>query len=222
MRYGALILAGGYSRRFRSDKRLASVEGEPMLAATLGRVRLALADHPGSLLQVVVRARDPLVEHLLVQRGVFPVHAPPWPVGVGASIAKGSEALLQADPHLDVIAVVPADMPYLRPEILSALLLQSERRSITVPVCLGEVGEVVTVGAELFPDLLSLSVRHGLKKLLRNRAERVRYQLVDDTTLIRSIDSPADFQAAIQPDPADKNFGIPRRDLRGAVATRGE
>lgn len=222
MRYGVLVLAGGYSRRFHSDKRLASVDGEPMLVATLKRVQLALADFPRAALQVVIRARDPLVSHLLSQRGLSSIHAPPWPVGVGASIAAGAQALLNRVPTLDVIAVVPADMPQLRAESLAGLLQHSRREAITVPVCLGEPGEIIVVGADFFPEMLCLPVRHGLKKLLRDRADRVRHQVVDDTALIRSINSPADFQAAIRPGPADKNFGIPRRDLRGAVATRGE
>ncbi|GAA5525958.1 hypothetical protein Maes01_02536 [Microbulbifer aestuariivivens] len=222
MRLGVLIPAAGYSRRFMGDKRLASVGGEPMLAATLARVQRALAAFPASVMRVVIRARDPLVEHLLAQRGVARVHAPPWPVGIGASIAAGSEALLRADPGLDVIVVVPADLPYMRPDSLSALLRQSRRGAITVPAYLGEPGEVVAVGAEFFADLRSLSVRHGVKKLLRSHGAGVRYQPVEDSTLIRSIDSPADLQAATEPDPAGRNCEVPRRDRHAALAVREE
>ncbi|WP_237068424.1 nucleotidyltransferase family protein [Microbulbifer guangxiensis] len=222
MNYGLLLLAGGFSRRFRSDKRLASINGKPMLLATLDVVQDALEEFPGTTLKVVIRARDPLVEHLLAQRGVAVVHAPGWPIGIGASIAAGAAALLEGEPALDVIAVVPADLPQLRPETLRELLQQCWRDRLTVPACLGEPGELVAIGADFFSLLPTLSVRHGLKKLLRRHAGAVRYQTVSDTSIIRSINSPADFQAAIQLGPADRSPAIHHTEPHDSVAAHGE
>lgn len=221
MRFGVVVLAGGFSRRFRGDKRLATIDGKPMLLATLERVQQALADFSGSTLRVVIRARDPLIEHLLNQRGVIATHAPAWPVGIGASITAGATALLNSEPDLDVIAVLPADLPQLCSETLVRLLQESQRDRLTVPVCLGEPGELIAIGADFFPLLSSLPVRRGLKKLLRDHAERVYHPLVSDTAIIRSINSPADFQAAIQPDPIDRSLGIHRIDRCDTAGVRG-
>ena len=214
MQVAVLVLAAGFSRRFGSDKRLAAVAGEPMLLATVRNVSLALQEFPGGRLQVILRARDPLMAALLARdahiAGAHLAHASVWPVGMGVSIAEGMSALLGDGCDPDAVAVCLGDTPYIAPRTIAQLLRAGRPDSICVPVCYGQRGHPVVFGRDFFPDLLALRGPRGAAKLLRNFASAVREVAVDDPAITLDIDRPADFHAAVHRGPADKTRGTPR------------
>lgn len=212
MRFAAIILAAGYSRRFGSDKRLACINGQPMLLATLRNVRAAIAGVSNADLQVVIRAQDPVVAPMLVGiisgSGESPgclVQAPTWPVGIGASIATGVEALLSRGCRPDSVAICLGDMPLVQPNTLRRLLYASRPRSICVPVYRRERGHPLVFGRHFFPELMQLRGNRGVEKLLRTHAKAVREFAVDDPGVTLDFDRPADFRAAVRPDQAGRN-----------------
>lgn len=208
MQVAALVLAAGSSRRFGSDKRLAAVDGEPMLLVTVRNILQALAGFPGSRLQVVLRARDPLMAALLARDQVAArarrAHAAAWPVGMGASIAEGMTALLQDGFDPEVVAICLGDTPFIESRSVAQLLQAGRADAICVPVCHGQRGHPVVFGRDFFPELLALRGPRGATKLLRTCADAVCEIAVDDPGITLDIDRPADFHAAVHRDPADR------------------
>lgn len=224
MKHAAILLAAGFSRRFGSDKRLACVDGEPLLLASLSKVRTAMRDVSHGDLQVVVRARDPLVGPMLsaIDRGFGEVlvQAPTWPVGMGVSIATGLEALLRRGCEPDSVAICLADMPFWEAETLQHLFFSSRPDSICVPLFEGQRGHPVVFGREFFPELLKLRSSRGAGKVLRANPEAVREYPVEDAGVIRDIDRPEDLRHTEAP--GAKNGTFSARGEEVPLASRTE
>ncbi len=208
MQFSAILLAAGQSRRFGSDKRLAAIDGAPMLLATLRNLQFAVDRMSSVDLQVVIRARDPVVAPMLADivddypQSVLP--APTWPQGLGVSIAAGMRALLERGCRPDSVAVCVADMPFVQPDTLRRLMYACRPHTICVPVCDGERGRPLVFGKKYFPELLQLRGSRGAEKLLRLHAGAVREYPVDDIGVTLDIDRPADFHAAMCADPVGR------------------
>lgn len=105
----ALILAGGQSRRFGSDKAAAEVDGEAMIR----RVYRAAAPHAGSVLVVVDRADR---RYDLPGLGRFVEDAAP-DAGPLAGLVAGFRAA-----ETSWVLALACDLPFLTPEALRPLL----------------------------------------------------------------------------------------------------
>ncbi|WP_237063791.1 nucleotidyltransferase family protein [Microbulbifer zhoushanensis] len=201
MEYAAILLAAGYSHRFGSDKRLADIDGEPMLLATLAGIRAALDTlgpgpaEPGRL-QVVVRSRDGLVGRLLAGQGGELVRAPAWPVGIGASISAAAAKLASLDEPPRALAICPADMPFVRPESLCELLRHCAADKICAPVFAGQRGKPVVFGRCFLGQLAQLRARKDWERVIRANPAALCDVPVDDIGVTLDVDCPADFHRA--------------------------
>jgi molybdopterin-guanine dinucleotide biosynthesis protein A len=110
-----IVLAGGRSSRFGSDKLAADFEGQPLLAATIGAVlgvvngvvvagpALPPGFTTGEVRVVLVEDLEPLAGPL-------------------AALANALDSLGDADPGDDLAIVVGGDMPRLVPGVLRSML----------------------------------------------------------------------------------------------------
>jgi molybdenum cofactor guanylyltransferase len=184
-----LVLAGGASRRMGRDKRLASVDGEPMLLRTLAR----LGDGPVVL---TIDAGDPPAVPLPVNVRVVADTRP----GEGPLAALGSGLLAVSGP---IALVVAADMPWIEPAVLHLLAQHLTDEPAANVACLAD---------EAGPRPLPLAVRRQpvLARLspLLDRGERRLRSLLDRALVLplslwrpldpalgslRDIDTPADL-----------------------------
>lgn len=192
---GAVLLAGGASRRFGAgNKLLAAIEGTPMLARV---ARAILAGSVGSLVVVTGAAHDDYAA-ALAGLPVRLVANPRWEEGIGASIAAGVEALPQ-----DVAGafIVPGDLPHLSADVylrLGAAFAEAEGDAVVVPVtAAGAQRNPVLWPRRHFPQLAALSGARGGKSLLDTlRAERVDVAFGDES-LFQDIDTPEDLSRLI-------------------------
>ena len=187
-----LVLAGGGSRRMGHDKRVALVDGVPMLLRTLER----LAPSP---MLVIVDPRHPPSIALPAHIRVVPDSRP------GEGPLAALEAGLRAVTH-DVVLVVGADMPRLEPAVLELLV---DRLAQDPPVA------VACLAAEARPRPLPLALRRApvlarLPALLDAGERRLRVLLdgaravppsewlpLDPTRgTLHDVDTPADLAAA--------------------------
>ncbi|SHG11492.1 molybdenum cofactor cytidylyltransferase [Microbulbifer donghaiensis] len=204
MQYSAILLAAGFSRRFGSDKRLANVNGDPMLLASVRNLQSAIAGMSSVDLQIVVRAQDSIVTSMLAN--IVKKHpdsllqAPAWPVGLGVSIAAGVNALLARGCRPDAVAICLADMPFVKPDTLRRLMYGVRPNSICVPLYEGRRGHPIVFGKKFFPELTKLRGRRGTEKILRAHSDSIRELVVDDPGVILDFDRPEDFFLTAQPD----------------------
>ncbi|MGB1341168.1 MAG: nucleotidyltransferase family protein [Pseudomonadales bacterium] len=188
---GALILAGGQSHRFGSDKRQAKLpNGEMIVAAT---VQQAL-NHFDSVC-VVLRANDPALSEMLTKMypGLHITHAPKAHLGMGHSLAHGVE---QIKDWLGV-AICLADMPFHHPETLIALNREFEastaRSPIIVPMHSGQAGHPVIFHRNHFDALRNLDGDQGARRVINDNPEHVIRIEIDDPGVVQDIDRPEDL-----------------------------
>jgi molybdenum cofactor cytidylyltransferase len=182
----AVVPAAGRSSRFGSMKLLADVGGEPLINRTLG----SLVDSGVAPIVVAVSATGvldavPLIGHATVRtvvnrdpsRGMFSS------IQCGLSVAKA-----------DVIVVLPADMPFVRPATV-ALVVRTclETGRVVVPVFDGSRGHPIGIPGGLRDGLLMMPPDRSLKDALAALGEELRFVDVDDRGVIRDVDVPGDL-----------------------------
>ena len=208
MEYSIVVLAAGYSHRFGSDKRLANVHGEPMLLQTVQNALRAASAVPETRVQVVLRARDPLVAPLLANLPVEVVHAPVWPVGISASLVAAVERFSRLGANPRAVLVCLGDMPFVEPGTLQAMLESAAEDRISVPVCAGTRGYPIAIGRRYFSALARLR-RASVEKVLRLYCDCVQDIPVADPAINCDINRPEDFHEAMRQDLFGKIFAAP-------------
>jgi molybdenum cofactor guanylyltransferase len=206
----AIVLAGGASSRFGTDKLLAPLDGRPLLQHAVGAV--------ASLVDVVVvvvapDASDPLLPEgpavrLIVARDAA-AHRGPL-----AGLASGLGALAAlvgpgsgAAPGTHRVLLVGGDMPTLVPSVLRALddALAADERLAAVTL---EADPPATLPMALRPSLVASAVGELLaedRRALRGLLDRVPSAVIPasawrtldpDGRTLRDVDAPGDMPTA--------------------------
>lgn len=156
-RFGAVILAAGFSSRMGDFKPLMDLGGMSVLErcvrlfrdAGIGRV-LAVTGH---------RASE--VEAEAGRLGVPVVHNGEYEKGMYSSVRASATAM---SGH-DAFFLLPVDIPLIRPATITALLDEYDGR-VAFPVFEGERGHPPLIPSALIPVILEHDGRGGLKALL--------------------------------------------------------
>lgn len=164
----AIVLAGGASRRFGSQKLLADFDGEPVIRHS---VRRLLAADPDEVL-VVAGCEGQRVRAALDGLAVRVVMNDGWSEGLSSSLRVGIAAL-GATTSGALIAL--GDQPGVRSEDTRALLAAhaSSDREITVPMYRGERGHPVLFDRSVFPELLGIRGDRGAREVIARDPGRV-------------------------------------------------
>jgi molybdenum cofactor cytidylyltransferase len=186
----AIVPAAGRAERFGSAKLVADLGGEPLIARTIralvagGVDRIVVVVAPGSALLDLREPREvfgsPAVELVVnpdPDRGMF------------SSIQAG---LASAGAH-DVL-VLPADMPFVRPATVAAVLAAAARGdAVILPTCRGSHGHPIGLPGSLAPELLLADPRSSLKQALASTRVEHHELPVDDEGVLRDVDVPRDL-----------------------------
>ncbi len=166
---------------------------DPLLDTVLARtVAHALATE----LRVVVVTTPALagsLEQLVAERDVVVLpeldsQGRPSPVGMGHSIAAGVSASGDSEGWL----ILPADMPLLRPETMTAVAAALSSYPVAYAQYRGRQGHPVGFSAELFSELVDLHGDEGARRIMaRYPSQAVD---VDDPGVLRDVDTVADLQ----------------------------
>ena len=184
-----LIPAAGSGSRFlgAGHKLAARIGGDSVLALTL---RQASATGLPVILVISSRLRDeigddlPACEQVVVDTGAHPG----W--GMGDSIAAGVAASSGAIGWL----VLPADMPFIRPDSLLRVAAGLAGHAVAYARHAGQRGHPVAFRASLKAELLALSGDAGARAVVA-RADSVAVDVDDDGVLL-DIDTLDDLAAA--------------------------
>jgi molybdenum cofactor cytidylyltransferase len=186
---GILLLAAGQSRRFGSDKRVASLEGgQTLLCATLAHISATSLP-----VQICLRPDDAALQLELETKGFSCLRCDRAGEGMGATLAQGVAAI----PDWDAVIVMLADMPWVQSATLRALVSKVTHDTIVVPVYQGRRGNPVAFGRMYFPALARCQGDQGARSLLRSHEQQVRDVRVDDPGVLRDIDCPADLERGL-------------------------
>lgn len=191
-RIGALILAGGLSRRFHPrHKLLVELDGVPMVA----RVAKAVLESGLHPVWVVTGHQHEEVQRALTGLELQFVHNPAYAEGISSSLRRGLQAL---PAEVDAVAVCLGDMPQLEAKHLTRLAAAFdpvEGRTICVPTFEGKRGNPVLWSRRYFAEMEAVVGDVGARHLIGEHADQVFEVEMGDAAVLLDIDSPAELEA---------------------------
>ena len=177
----AVILAAGSSQRFGADKRLADLDGQPMILRTLEPYQGLVQS-----IYVVLRPDDPIYN--VLPRAIQVIEAPDAYLGMGHSLAAAAEYLTQVNWML----VGLADMPWINPDTIAQIVtrVSQEENAIVRPIYQERSGHPVAFTANFLTELKSLSGDVGAKEVISRHGERLVDLPTTDEAILRDVDTP--------------------------------
>ncbi|HNN90804.1 MAG TPA: NTP transferase domain-containing protein [Pseudomonadota bacterium] len=198
MTAAAIVLAAGASQRMGQPKALLPFGGQTLLAGVLQRLCsvdiattvVAIAEPHGGLLQRELERLGPA----LVPMRLHWAWNPTPEGGMLSSVQCALAHLLAADSlRLEGALIWPVDIPQVRAETLRLLLAQGRPDGPPVVPTYGERGgHPLWLPRSLFAATLELPPTLGLREL-RRRHRELRLP-VDDSEILRDLDTPQDLQ----------------------------
>ena len=181
----ALLLCGGLSTRFGSNKLLAMLDGEPLVSRS-ARNLLAGA---GNALAVVPVGSEAL-RRALDDAGCEVIESPDCERGMGASLAAAVAASATADGWI----VALGDMPFVKPLTIAAVMDKIEKGAlIAAPVYQGIRGHPVGFARALKAELLALDGDEGARRVVAAHRDSLESIIVTDPGVNADVDVAADL-----------------------------
>lgn len=169
-RIAAVVLAAGRSTRAGDVNKLtALIDGVPMVARTVARIRSSRADP----IIVVTGHEAERVRAALAGANVTFTHNPDFAQGMATSIAAGIKALPDG---LDGALICLGDMPGIEAAEIDRLIAAfdpSGAAAICIPVAGGRRGNPVLFAARFFNELQALAGDAGAKSVIGAHADVV-------------------------------------------------
>ncbi len=193
-RVGAIILAGGLSRRMGAvNKLLLPIDGTPMIRRVVDTYRAAI---DGEI--VVVTGFDaPAIRDALSGIDVRFVHNPDFEQGQPFSVRAG----LSDAPDAELILIGLGDQPTLTADDIRTLVdthIAHATDKITIPVKDNQRGNPIIVPAALCSQLLADQANPGCGKFTRSNPDKAQKLPLSQVGFYHDIDTPAAFQALSQ------------------------
>jgi molybdenum cofactor cytidylyltransferase len=195
-----VILAAGSAKRFGSDKRQALLPTGVSLLETVLRTQTQVLPR----VLVVSGPGDRFVADLCVVHGAQHVVCDEAHMGMGRSLAAGIAAVQahdQAGTPCAAVLVGLADMPWVRPDTLHALLQAfAQTGQAVLPLHQGRMGQPRILPRQVWPALLTLRGDEGARQALDwSQAHRLP---VDDAGVLMDADTPDDLVRYTVPQPS--------------------
>lgn len=184
-RFGAVILAAGFSSRMGGFKPLMDLGGMTVLSRCVHAFREAGIGSP----LVVTGHRASEVEAEAVLLGVSATRNDEYADGMFSSVRTAACACAGLS-GLDAFFILPADIPLVRPATL-ILMLDAYDGRVAYPVFADERGHPPLIPASLIPRILAHDGRGGLQGLLES--EPSLDVPVWDRGILLDADTPDDF-----------------------------
>lgn len=189
---GALVLAGGMSRRMGPEnKLLADLQGQPVIKHIVSVLQTAGLPRP----IVVLGHESEQLSRALSETGVTFVHNAQYAEGLSTSIRAGISAIPE---HWDGFLICLGDMPEISGQTLMHLkeaFSADTDKDICVPVYQGKRGNPVLWGQRHKARLMALEGDVGAKYLLSELVQFVVEVPVGQPDILTDIDTAEDLLA---------------------------
>lgn len=183
---GAIMLAAGFSRRFGSVKLQAQLpDGSTLLQKSFNNTLQATEN-------IIVVGRQDLLESgtynfLPDQPGIQLIICPDAESGMGHSLAS---AIKHIPDSWDSTLICLGDMPFIRPDTLSAMIRTSREDNIVIPVWQSQRGHPVCFGRQYFNELAASTGDSGGRHVIKLHHQAITELATDDAGIIQDIDTP--------------------------------
>jgi molybdenum cofactor cytidylyltransferase len=184
-----ILLAGGHSRRFGSNKLLHPLADGQAVAVAAGRHLLAAI--PDSV--AIVRPEAYELGEQLQDFGMRVIVCTEDQQEMGDSLSAAIR-YATADREVDGFVIALADMPYIASQTIRAVAdALAAGAQIVVPMYQGQRGHPVGFAATFREALENLRGDEGARAIILQHQESVVRIEVDDPGILRDIDTPADL-----------------------------
>ena len=186
----AVILAAGGSSRFGQPKQLLSFRGETLVRRA---VRVA-TDSGCAPVIVVVGESGPALRVELRETPAVIIENPEWKRGLGTSVRRGTQFVIESAPTVDALVLLVCDQPLVESSTIAALVAERERSG--KPVVASSYADTLGVPAlfdrSCFGALLALPDDSGAKSLIEARPDDVASVAFEGGAI--DIDTSEDFR----------------------------
>ncbi|HAS74894.1 MAG TPA: hypothetical protein DCS67_12185 [Clostridiales bacterium UBA8960] len=189
-RFAAVIVAAGYSSRMNQFKPLLPLGEITIIESTIDSFIKAGIKN----VLVVIGHNADLIKPVLEKRKVKWVYNPNYDDGMYTSIKVGVDEL---DHNLDGFFMMPADIPFVKPETvvkLAEAFLESGKL-VVYPVLNERRGHPPLISSKVRHDILSYDGTGGLKTLLNRYSDEAYHLMVDDEGILMDLDTTETYEA---------------------------
>jgi molybdenum cofactor cytidylyltransferase len=191
----AIVVAAGLSTRMGQLKQLLPYGAHTVIEQI---VSVLLASAAEEVLVVTGHERE-AVETALAKWPVRTVFNPDYAQGEMLSSVKAGLRAANAESRAALLAV--GDMPAIEEDVV-AQLAQAYRvagdRHVCIPSYQMRAGHPVLVPRPYWKAILSIPEDKNLRSVLRARSTHVHWVVVDTASVLRDIDTPADYQRELE------------------------
>ncbi|MBI5415639.1 MAG: nucleotidyltransferase family protein [Candidatus Omnitrophica bacterium] len=186
----SILLSAGLSTRFGSPKALAKPGGETVIERL---VKLLLSTGTAELIIVLGHGAEQIKPVLFKHKKVKIVYNKDYKLGQTSSFKTG---LAHLAPQTQGILLLPVDYPLVKQETLQTLIkfFQEKKPLILVPVYQGYKGHPPVFDVRLKQEFLDLDHSEGINTVIHRHTAETRVLPVEDEGVIRSFNTPEDFE----------------------------
>lgn len=186
-RFGACILAAGFSSRMGSFKPLLPLGDKTVVERAIAVSKEAGLEH----IAVVTGYNREALLPILEREGVEEVFNWHFEEGMFTSIQAGLSA---QPPQLCGYFLMPVDCPIIEREVLEKLEQSFEPDKFTVPCYHGKKGHPLLIPASLRKEILDHDGRGGLKAVTDRDFERLKRVPVETEGVVMDMDTPEAYE----------------------------
>jgi molybdenum cofactor cytidylyltransferase len=189
-RIAAVILAAGGSSRFGQPKQLLTYRGE-----TLVRRAVRAAKEAGCApVVVIVGESGPAIRPELQETTALMIENPEWQRGLGTSVRRGTQFVIESAPDIDALALMVCDQPLVESSTIAGLVAEQEktRKPIVASSYSDTLGVPALFDRSCFAALLALPDDSGAKSVIEARPDDVASVSFEAGAI--DIDTPADLR----------------------------
>lgn len=185
-----LILAAGASSRMGLPKQLLPWEDTTLLGSAIRKAKASDA----STVVVVLGANAASIKNGITEKNVEIVENPHWSSGLGSSIARGTDFLIQSKNKTNGILILLADQPLIDTAYLNEMMaaFASDQRQIVATAYGNRAGVPALFSEDYFKELTKLDDDFGAKKILDSHKKDALILNLGQKTV--DIDTKSDYE----------------------------
>ena len=186
-----ILLAAGLSRRFGSQKLIATLpSGLPIAVASWRALKAA---HDNSI--AVIRHDDKMLKTIFEQEKIPFLICQDAHLGMARSLLTGIQNSLDSDGWI----IALGDMPSIDPETIKKITKATSdpgiRKLVFRPTFHGKPGNPVGLRFELRDELIALQGDEGAREIIKRHISDTHFIPVKDEGIIKDIDTQEDLKA---------------------------
>lgn len=186
LKISCIILAGGESRRFGSNKLIM-----PFGRSTVLQTVIDVFDQPAILEKIVVagnHAQELMDRHINLH--VSWIVNPNPEQEVGSSLQAGLRSMSVS---ADAVMIAHGDMPLIKKKTVEEMIAHYKANSIVIPVYHGRKGHPALLDRSIALKCLDSRLTFPLRQIIHEHESQIKYFNSGDEGILLDIDTPDDY-----------------------------